>query len=159
MSTQIQADRVPPARPERGPEADAEAEAARLSMALGRVSRWIRRQHSLPLGHGGISALSTISREGPIRAGDVASREGLSAASMSRILAVLVVEGYVDRQPDPEDGRSILLTTTPVGEDLLAGVRAATATVLLDRLALLDPSERAAIIAALPALESLAADR
>ena len=148
MSTQIEADR-----------AQSEAEAARLSMALGRVSRWIRRQHSLPLGHGGISALATISREGPIRAGDVASREGLAAASMSRILAVLVIDGYVDRRPDPEDGRSILLTTTPPGEDLLAEVRSTTARVLLERLERLSPAEHSAIIAALPALEVLASDQ
>ena len=136
----------------------AEAEAARLSMALGRVSRLIRRQHSLPLGHGGISALATISREGPIRAGDLAVREGLAAASLSRITAVLVFDGYVDRQPDPDDGRSILLSTSSEGEGLLAEVRATTARVLLDRLQRLNAAERSAIIAALPALESLASD-
>src|SRR3954454_18084972 len=89
-----------------------EAEAARLSMALGRVSRWIRRQHALPVGHGSISALVTISREGPLRAGDLAAREGLAPASLSRVLAVLVGDGYVDRQADPADGRSVLLSTT-----------------------------------------------
>ena len=149
MSSQLETEHTDP---------QAAAEAARLSMALGRVSRWIRRQHSLPLGHGGISALATISREGPIRAGDLALREGLAAASLSRIIAVLVVDCYVDRRPDPEDGRSILLTTTPQGEDLLADVRATTARVLLDRLERLSPDERSAIIAALPALESLASD-
>ena len=68
MSTEIAADRT---------KSGAEAEAARLSIALDRVSRWISRQHSLPLGHGGISGLATISGEGPLRAGDVAAREGL----------------------------------------------------------------------------------
>jgi hypothetical protein len=64
VSTEIEADRT-----------QSEAEAARLSVALGGVSRCIRRQHSLRLGHGGISGLATISREGPLRAFDVAARE------------------------------------------------------------------------------------
>jgi DNA-binding MarR family transcriptional regulator len=135
-----------------------ESETARLSMALGRVSRWIRRQHSLPLGHGAISALATISREGPIRASDLSLREGLAAASTSRIVAVLVADGYVDRRPDPDDRRSVLLSTTPAGEALLAELRSTTARVLRHRLNRLRPDERAAIIAALPALESLASD-
>lgn len=135
-----------------------EAEAARLSMALGRVSRWIRRQQALPLGHGALSALATISLEGRVRAGDLAAREGLSPASLSRVLAVLVGEGYVDRQADPNDGRSILVTPTPRGEELLTDLRVATARVLLDRLDRLTGDERSAIIAALPALESLATD-
>jgi DNA-binding MarR family transcriptional regulator len=136
----------------------AEAEAARLSMALGRVSRWIRRQHRLPVGHSSTSALVTISREGPLRAGDLAAREGLAPASLSRVLSVLVGDGYVARQADPDDGRSVLLSTTARGEQLLVELRAATATVLLERLERLSDEERAAIAAALPALESLASD-
>lgn len=138
--------------------ADSEAVAARLSMAVGRVSRWIRRQHAVPLGHGAISALATIAREGPLRAGDLAAREGLAPASLSRVLAVLVGEGYVDRQPDPSDGRSVLVTTTARGDELLTELRVATARVILDRLDRLTHEDRAAIIAALPALELLATD-
>jgi DNA-binding MarR family transcriptional regulator len=141
-----------------GSKPEAEAEAARLSMALGRVSRWIRRQHALPVGHGSLSALVTISREGPLRPGDLAAREGLAPASLSRVLAILVGEGYVDRQPDPADGRSVLLSTTSRGHDLLVELRITTAQVLLERLERLSIDERAAIAAALPALEALAAD-
>jgi DNA-binding MarR family transcriptional regulator len=135
-----------------------EAEAARLSLALRRISRWIRRQHTLPLGHGAISALATISAEGPIRLGDLAAREGVAPASLSRIVAVLVTDGYVNRHADPRDGRSWNVTTTPAGEQLLRDLRARTAAVLLDRLELLEPGQRAAIIAALPALEAMASD-
>lgn len=134
------------------------SDAARLSLALSRISRWIRRQQTLPLGHGALSALATISREGPLRLGDLAAREGLAAPSLSRIIAVLVVEGYVDRRPDQEDGRSWLVSITASGDQLLAQLRAASAGVLIDRLATLDPDQRATIVAALPALESLAAD-
>jgi DNA-binding MarR family transcriptional regulator len=135
-----------------------EAEAARLSLALRRVSRWIRRQHALPLGHGAISALATISLEGPLRLGDLAAREGVAPASLSRIIAVLVADGYVERRADPSDGRSWQVTTTPSGERLLRQLRARTAQVILDRLERLEPAHRAAIIAALPALEAMAGD-
>jgi DNA-binding MarR family transcriptional regulator len=134
------------------------SDAARLSLALSRISRWIRRQQTLPLGHGALSALATISREGPLRLGDLAAREGLAAPSLSRIIAVLVVEGYVDRRPDHEDGRSWLVSITATGDQLLAQLRASSAGVLIDRLATLDLDQRAAIVAALPALEALAAD-
>lgn len=135
-----------------------ESQAARLSLALGRVSRWLRRQHSLPLGHGAISALSTISREGPLRAGDLSSREGVAPASLSRILAVLVDDGYVERVTDPTDGRSCFVSTTARGETLLTELRAASARILLERFARLEAGDREALIAALPALEALAAD-
>ena len=140
------------------PVARSEAEAARLSLALRRVSRWIRRQHTMPLGHGAISALATISGEGPLRIGDLAVREGVAPASLSRIIAVLVSDGYVERRPDPLDGRSWQVSTTAAGEALLSQLRERTAHVILDRLDRLDPAQRSALIAALPALEAMASD-
>jgi DNA-binding MarR family transcriptional regulator len=134
------------------------SEAARLAIALGRLSRWIRRQQALPLALGSISALATISREGPLRAGDLAAREGLAPASLSRVIAVLLADGYVARRPDAADGRAFFVSTTPAGEKMLADVRAATAKVLLTRLDHLTTDQRAAIIDALPALEALADD-
>jgi DNA-binding MarR family transcriptional regulator len=135
-----------------------QADAARLALALRRVSRWIRRQHTLPLGHGAISALATISAEGPLRLGDLAAREGVAPASLSRIIAALVGDGYVARHADPIDGRSWQVTTTPHGEQLLAELRARTAVLILDRLDRLEADQRAALIAALPALEAIAAE-
>ena len=135
-----------------------EAEAARLALALRRVSRWIRRQHTLPLGHGAISALATISAEGPLRLGDLAVREGVAPASLSRIVAALVTDGYVTRESDPLDRRSWLVTTTGPGERLLRDLRGHTATLILDRLERLEPKHRAALIAALPALEAMASE-
>jgi DNA-binding MarR family transcriptional regulator len=135
-----------------------EAEAARLALALRRVSRTIRRQHTLPLGHGAISALATISAEGPLRLGDLAVREGVAPASLSRIIAALVNDGYVAREADPADRRSWLVTTTVEGERLLATLRSRTAGFLLERLDRIGEAHRKALIAALPALEAMAAD-
>lgn len=135
-----------------------ESQAANLSLALSRVSRWLRRQHDLPLGHGAISALSTISREGPLRAGDLSSREGVAPASLSRIIAALVGEGYVERHTDPADGRSCFLSTTAGGETLLTELRSASASILLARFQRLEPGHRDTLIAAIPALEALASE-
>jgi DNA-binding MarR family transcriptional regulator len=136
----------------------AEADAARLSLALRRISRWIRRQHALPVGHGAVSALATISADGPLRLGDLATREGVAPASLSRTIAVLVADGYVERSVDPHDGRSWYVTTTSQGEQLLEELRAKTARVIVERLERLDRDQRSAIIAALPALEAMATD-
>ncbi len=135
-----------------------QTEAARLALAVSRVSRWIRRQNTFPIGHGAISALATIARLGPVRLGDLAALEGVAPASLSRMVAALITDGYVDRLADPADGRSSLVRTTTAGERLLTELRESSATVLLDRLDRLEPGQRTAILAALPALEALATD-
>jgi DNA-binding MarR family transcriptional regulator len=132
-----------------------ESEAARLSTALHRVARWIRRQQDIPLGQGAVSALATIAAEGPLRLGDLAARESVGPATLSRIIAVLEGEGYVERRHDPHDRRSWRVRTTAHGERLLADLRGRTASVVLERLDRLPPEQRASIVAALPALEAM----
>lgn len=146
-----------PARHSASPDRT-QTEAARLALAVSRVSRWIRRQNTFPIGHGAISALATIARLGPLRLGDLATLEGVAPASLSRMVAALVTDGYVDRLADPADGRSSLVRTTVAGDLLLSELRESSAMVLLDRLDKLDPGQRTAILAALPALEALATD-
>ncbi len=91
-----------------------------------------------------------------MRTGDLAAREGVSAPTMTRIVAVLVGEGYVLREPDPDDGRVALVRATAPGERVITEVRSARSQALLDRIARLPADRREALLAALPALESLA---
>jgi len=58
---------------------------ARLYLAIGRLSRSLRRSGSPGLGHGSISALSTLVGCGEMRLGDLANKEGVAAPTMSRI--------------------------------------------------------------------------
>jgi DNA-binding MarR family transcriptional regulator len=128
---------------------------ARLYLAIGRLSRSLRRTGTPGLGHGSLSALSTLVHCGEMRLGDLASREGVAAPTMSRIVAALVDTGYVRRDPDPADRRAWLVQATDEGERMVSGVRSTRVQELSRRIDRLGDDERAAITAALPALEKL----
>ncbi|HEX6498274.1 MAG TPA: MarR family transcriptional regulator [Micromonosporaceae bacterium] len=132
--------------------------AGRLYVVLARLTRALRRVAPAPLGHGAVSALATVVREGPMRLGDLATREGVRAPSISRIVALLENEGLAARAVDPADARAWLVRATPDGERLINGASSARARVLAERVARLTDEQQAALRAALPALEALCAD-
>lgn len=130
----------------------------RLYLAVGRLSRALRRANTPGPGHGAISALSTLAASGRLRLGDLAAKEGVAAATMSRIVAALVEAGYVSREADPVDRRAWLAGVTEEGERFLLGVRSTRVRELGRRIERLSPEHREAIAAALPALEELLND-
>src|SRR6185503_10469567 len=71
--------------------------AGRLYLALGRITRVLRREASSPIGHGALSALVTLSQQGPMRLGELAAQEGVAAPSMTRIVASLEQAALVRR--------------------------------------------------------------
>jgi DNA-binding MarR family transcriptional regulator len=128
----------------------------RLYLTLGRINRALRRDaRDAPVGHGALSALATMSSGEPLRLGVLAEAEGVSAASMSRIISALERMGHVRRQPDPEDGRAFLIEPTESGRALVEAGRAARMQALGGRMASLTPDQRASLLQALPALEAL----
>ncbi|MFD0822750.1 MarR family winged helix-turn-helix transcriptional regulator, partial [Micromonospora zhanjiangensis] len=92
---------------------------------------------------------------GPLRQGELAQREAVSAPTMSRILAALDERGLVLRTPATAVARSTLLAISAAGTRALREIRSQRTALLDARLARLTPDERAALLAALPALESL----
>ena len=129
---------------------------ARLYLALGRLTRAIRRDSSEALvGHGALSALATLIAEGPQRAGTLAETEGVTAPAMTRILNSLDELGYVERRPDPADRRASLVEATAQGRDLVTSGRSLRLRALRDRLATLPDDERAVLLEALPVFEKL----
>lgn len=130
----------------------------RLFLAVGRLSRSLRQAGVPGPGHGAISALATLVNSGQLRLGDLAAKEGVAAATMSRIIASLVESGYVSRESDPVDRRAWLAKATEEGERLISGVRSTRVQELNRRLDRLSPEHRDALTAALPALEALIAD-
>lgn len=132
--------------------------AARLRLAVGRLNRRIRidgRESIPPLQ---LSALATIEQHGPLRLSELARREAVTAPTMSRVLAALGENGLVERNPDPQDARGVLVTLSDEGERRLAEVRSHRTALVARRLARLDDEQRAALEAALPALEALLVD-
>ncbi|RKS69297.1 DNA-binding MarR family transcriptional regulator [Motilibacter peucedani] len=129
--------------------------AARLRLVVGRLNRRMRAEGGAGLSHLPLSALVSIERSGPIRLGELAAKEGVSAPTMSRALLALDERGAVERTTDPTDARSVLLTISPAGRELLATVREHYTSSLARLLSRLDGDQLAAVEAALPALEAL----
>lgn len=130
----------------------------RLFLTIGRLSRSLRQAGTPGPGHGAISALATLAAYGRMRLGDLAAKEGVAAATMSRIVAALVDSGYVTRESDPVDRRAWLATVTEDGEKLLSGVRSTRVHELGRRIERLSADQREALETALPALEALLDD-
>ncbi|HEU0206207.1 MAG TPA: MarR family transcriptional regulator [Pseudolysinimonas sp.] len=126
-----------------------------FSFAIGRVNRRMLAAGQ-GLGQGHLNALATVFRSGPIRPGDLAQREFVSAPTMTRTLRDLERLGLVSRQPDARDGRSILISVTAEGEHEVLRARSTRAELLAELLQQLEPDQVAALRDALPALERLA---
>ncbi len=140
--------------PESEPSATAELSRG-LSFAIGRANRRMLAAGK-GLGQGHLNALATMYRVGPIRPGDLAQREFVSAPTMTRTLRDLEQLGLVSREPDATDGRSILVSVTERGEHEVLRARSTRAELLAGLLQELDRDEVEALRDALPALERLA---
>lgn len=128
----------------------------RLYLALGRINRALRRDaRDAPIGHGALSALATLVAGEPMRLGELAELEGVSAASMSRIIASLEKLGLVRRDPDPDDRRAFQVGPTAEGRKVVEAGRAARMQALAARLEGLSAEQRADLRQALPVLEAL----
>ena len=139
--------------------ADVSPETARLYLALGRLHRALRRDAREALvGHGGLSALATLLADGPQRVGALAAAEGVTAPAMTRILNSLEEQGYVQRRPDPADGRASVVEATPAGRGLVMSGRSARLLALQERLDALPDEDSTRLVEALRALEALGAD-
>jgi DNA-binding MarR family transcriptional regulator len=134
-------------------------EVTRLYLALGHLNRALRRGAGgpAPVGHGALSVLSSLVRGGPQRLGTLAALEGVSAPSMTRIVASLEQLGHVRRSPDPADGRATLLDVTESGREVVLAGREGRLLELRRRVQALDEPDQQALWRLLPLLEQLAA--
>jgi EmrB/QacA subfamily drug resistance transporter len=105
---------------------------------------------------GRFAALVILHASGPLRVGDLAARAGVALPTMSRIVDEIVRRGWAQRRVDQTDHRASVISITEAGEAILDAVRHDRTARLAAGLALLEPEEAAALLAALPALESLA---
>jgi DNA-binding MarR family transcriptional regulator len=71
------------------------------------------------------SALAWLDRGGPSTAAALARLEQISPQSMGATLAALERRGLIERRPDPDDGRRMILSITGEGLRMLRSRRAA----------------------------------
>lgn len=128
--------------------------ATRLRLAVSRLHRRIRlASNDIPPLQ--LSSLVSIEVHGPLRLGELAQREAVTAPTMTRVLAALDERGFIVRTPDPDDARSTRVTLSKEGSKALVEVRNRRTALLDARLARLSVEQRAALATALPALEAL----
>jgi DNA-binding MarR family transcriptional regulator len=102
------------------------------------------------------STLMRLSRDGRSRLTALADREGVTQPAMTAVIAGLEDSGLARRDPDPADGRVVLVSITDTGRTMITRRRAERAERLAVLLGGLSPEHREAISAAIPALEALA---
>jgi DNA-binding MarR family transcriptional regulator len=128
-----------------------------LRPSLLRLTRILRNQRadtSVTLTH--LSALVTLTKGGPMTAGDLAASERVQPPSMTKVLATLEQRGLVRREPHPSDRRSAIIAITDAGRELLDSERQRRDAWLTQRLAQLSVDERALLRSVIPILDKLA---
>ncbi len=127
-----------------------------MRTVIGRINRGLRQAG----GHTDFSpsqleVFGTIARRGDLRMSELAEREGINPTLLSRIVAKLEEAGLVTRTPDPDDRRVWHVSPTDHGRSMYVQIRDERTDTLDMAIAELSPSERKALAAALPALETL----
>lgn len=87
--------------------------ASELRDVLGHLIRRLRAEHRFSLSQG--SVLGRLDREGPQSASKLAELERVRPQSMGQTVADLEAQGFVERSPDPTDGRRFLIELTEAG--------------------------------------------
>lgn len=132
--------------------------AAHLRVAITRLFRSLRASSPGGLTQSQWSALVTIESHQPVRVGDVAEREGVSAPTATRVVAGLEQAALIERQVDPQDRRSAYVSLTEAGRQKLEWARNVRTAALSKRLSALPPEDMQRLADVLPLLERLAAE-
>ncbi|CAL9653581.1 hypothetical protein SUDANB95_06671 [Actinosynnema sp. ALI-1.44] len=104
------------------------AQAERIGMALVRLNK----MHACVAAHlsktgvdkASFVLLANLSQLGPSRSSALAEAVFSDPSTVSRQVATLVKEGWVERRADPDDGRASVLAVTDAGQRLLDERRA-----------------------------------
>ena len=100
--------------------------AARLRMGVVRTARRLRQEAATEasgLTPTSTAALATIERHGPLTPSELAEIERVKRPTITRTLGCLEREGLIDRTPDPDDGRSNLISVNAAGRERLRRLR------------------------------------
>jgi DNA-binding MarR family transcriptional regulator len=93
--------------------------------------------------------------DGPSRITELAAEERVSQPAITLLVNRLEHRGWVQRAADPTDGRAVLVTLTPAGEDALCALRAEYRAMLHAEMAGLDDGEVDTLACAVQILDGL----
>jgi DNA-binding MarR family transcriptional regulator len=132
--------------------------AAALRVSMGLLVRRLRQagaDDELTLSES--SALARLDRGGATTATELAKIEQISPQSIGATLAALEARGFIERCPDPEDGRRAVISLTTAGLQALRNRRSARTERLAQALSTgFTRSELKHLMAAVPLIERVA---
>ncbi|QUD83996.1 MarR family transcriptional regulator [Gordonia polyisoprenivorans] len=138
-------------------EIDVEATAGELRRAVSLVKRRMRSTRSSDFSAPESSVLSRLDRNGPDSIAGLARWDQVTPQTMGSTVAALEARGFIERQPDPDDGRRFVLSLTAAGARQLHGIRdAATRHIAVALREHLSPEEIRLIHDAAPLIERVA---
>lgn len=144
---------------------DTDAEAMRLVMLLHRVSNAVvydlESTVHRPAGWSwsAFRLVFTLWVSGPVESRHAAALTGMSRAAVSSLTNTLTASGHIERSPDPQDGRGVVLSLTEEGTRVIEEVFRTHNKRESEWAGLLEPDELRTLNAILTDLASAAADQ
>jgi DNA-binding MarR family transcriptional regulator len=132
-----------------------EETAAHLRLVINRAARRMRQEAGTEMRPSRASALVTVELHGPLTPSELAEIEGVKRPTATRILRGLEGEGLIERTPDPNDGRSALISITAEGRERLRRLRRRKNAYLARRMRGLDAGDIASLERSAQILEQL----
>jgi|HubBroStandDraft_4_1064222.scaffolds.fasta_scaffold106133_2 DNA-binding MarR family transcriptional regulator len=118
------------------------------------LSRLFLTRTSVCVSRTEVGVMRTL-RDGPRRITELATEERVTQPAITLLVNRLEERGWVKRVPDPSDGRAVLVSLTPVGEEAFERLRAEYRALLHEEMATLDDSEVETLAAAVEILDRL----
>lgn len=119
----------------------------RISRAIDLHSRALSQKHGLTGPQ--LTTLREIARVGPISAGDLARSVHLSQATITGILSRLERRAFIARNRSEHDRRSVLVSITPEGRNMVEAVPSPLQDRLREEFVKLDDWEQTNMLSAL----------
>lgn len=133
--------------------------ASRVRQVVVPLARHIQRTTSDDFTPTELSIIGAVLRHGPIMIGELATRERLSTPTTSKVVAALERARMIERMADPGDRRVCRVQLSRTGRKWIDKTRAARNEWLAERIAQLQPDERAGLATAMAVLQQFVDDR
>jgi DNA-binding MarR family transcriptional regulator len=118
------------------------------------LSRLFLTRTSVCVSRTEVGVLRTL-RDGSQRITELAAQEHVTQPAITLLVNRLTERGWVERVSDPTDGRAVLVSLTPAGEEVFELLRAEYRALLHEEMTSLEDSEVETLAAAVAVLDKL----